>query len=276
MATGESVGAMEGAFFVSKSVILDWLNELLDVQLTKIEQCATGSVYVQVMDAIYPGTFSLAKVKWGAKFDYEFAENYKVLQNAFDKNGIKKHIDVDKLVKARPLDNLEFIQWMKSFFDKNYSGQPYNALERRKGQDIFYIGGVGSKNPQSLGGGQAKARAGRVGKTFTGGPGAQPNIGVPKAGAARIGGAGIGGASAAELKAKTDQIAELKMNNDTLDREREFYFGKLRDIEEMLQKKGKEQDELGAEVLKVLYASEEEQVSVDEKGQLTITSLAQQ
>lgn len=47
---------MEGAFFVSKGVILDWMNELLDVsansrltrlqlQLSKIEQCATGSVY---------------------------------------------------------------------------------------------------------------------------------------------------------------------------------------------------------------------------------------
>lgn len=46
------------------------------------------------MDAIYPGTFNLSKVKWNAKFDYEFVENYKVLQNAFDKNGIKKHIDV--------------------------------------------------------------------------------------------------------------------------------------------------------------------------------------
>lgn len=61
------------------------------------------------------------------------------------------------------------------------------------------------------------------------------------------------------------------MNNDTLDREREFYFGKLRDIEEMLQKRGLDQDPLGSEVLKILYASEEELVNVDEKGNLTIT-----
>ena len=67
----------------------------LQLQLSKIEQCATGAVYCQVMDAIYPGTFNLSKLKWGAKFDYEFVENYKVLQNAFDKNGIKKHIDVN-------------------------------------------------------------------------------------------------------------------------------------------------------------------------------------
>jgi len=46
------------------------------------------------MDAIYPNTFNISKVKWGAKFDYEFVENYKVLQNAFDKNGVKRHIEV--------------------------------------------------------------------------------------------------------------------------------------------------------------------------------------
>ena len=65
------------------------------------------------------------------------------------------------------------------------------------------------------------------------------------------------------------------MNNDTLDREREFYFGKLRDIEEMLQKRGLDQDPLGSEVLKILYASEEEMVTVDEKGQLTINPVGE-
>ena len=29
--SGDSIGMMEGAFFVSKGVILEWMNELLDV-----------------------------------------------------------------------------------------------------------------------------------------------------------------------------------------------------------------------------------------------------
>ena len=45
----------------------------------------------------------MAKVKFGAKFDYEFTENYKVLQNAFLKNGIKRHIDVSYLIFSRYL-----------------------------------------------------------------------------------------------------------------------------------------------------------------------------
>jgi len=54
---------------------------------------------------------------------------------------VKRHIEVDKLVKAKYQDNLEFCQWIKRYFDLNYSGEPYNAVERRKGQNLFYIMG---------------------------------------------------------------------------------------------------------------------------------------
>ena len=85
------------------------------------------------MDAIYPGTVAIGKVKWNAKHEYEYVENYKVLQQSFAKNDMKKYIDVDKLTKAKYQDNLEFLQWMKKYFDMNYNGEPYDALGRRKG-----------------------------------------------------------------------------------------------------------------------------------------------
>jgi hypothetical protein len=54
----------------------------------------------------------------------------------------------------------------------------------------------------------------------------------------------------------------LQMQNETLGNEREFYFGKLRDIEILLQARGGETSEnlVTQDILKILYASEEEKV----------------
>ena len=151
---------MEGAFFVGRGELLQWLNDFFGFSLTKVEQCATGAVYCQILDSIYPGSFPFSKVKWSAKNDYEYVENYKVLQQAFAKNDIKKHIEVEKLVKAKYQDNLEFLQWLKRYFDINYNGEPYDAVGRRKGQDLFYILGgnkIGlAKNQAKPTGGVAK------------------------------------------------------------------------------------------------------------------------
>lgn len=111
----------------------------------------------------------MSKVKWGAKHDYEFVENFKVLQQAFAKNDIKRYIDVDKLIKAKYQDNLEFLQWMKRYHDINYNGEPYDAVGRRKGHDLYYI----------LGGGKVGGAAG----TGTGASKLQPKSSVAKTGA---------------------------------------------------------------------------------------------
>jgi hypothetical protein len=43
--SGDAIGMMEGAFFVSKGVILDWLNELLDVSFFIIITFSVASTY---------------------------------------------------------------------------------------------------------------------------------------------------------------------------------------------------------------------------------------
>ena len=82
----------------------------------------------------------------------------------------------------------------------------------------------------------------------------------------------VGGGSA-QLEA---QISELKLQNDTLDKERDFYFGKLRDIEVLLQARNAEssQNQIAQDILKILYASEDEKVQVSSDGKLIITGAA--
>lgn len=160
LTSGDNIGIMDQAFFVGKNEILGWINSFfgvslhmlcnmcvcLQLNLTKIEQCATGAVYCQVLDAIYPGTVQMAKVNWQAKADYEFSYNYKILQNALQKNGIGRYIDTAKLMRAKYQDNLEMCQWIKRYFDINYNGNPYDAVGRRKGAQLFLIAGCGETN----------------------------------------------------------------------------------------------------------------------------------
>jgi RP/EB family microtubule-associated protein len=47
---------------VSRSDLLAWLNELLQLNYTKVEQCGTGGAYCQILDSIY-GSCNLVNFK---------------------------------------------------------------------------------------------------------------------------------------------------------------------------------------------------------------------
>jgi RP/EB family microtubule-associated protein len=84
-------------------------------------------------------------------------------------------------------------------------------------------------------------------------------------------------ADAQLLKRNTEleaQIRELETTIVDIEKERDFYFGKLRNVELMLQvkqDKGFEAcdlDSLVDSIFKVLYATADEDVAVDEEGEV--------
>ncbi|KAH7099167.1 calponin homology domain-containing protein [Auriculariales sp. MPI-PUGE-AT-0066] len=235
----------------SRTELVQWVNDLLQINYTKIEQLGTGAAYCQIIDSIYGARHPMARVKMNAKLDYEYLQNYKILQNHFKAHKIDKPIPVERLSKCKMQDNLEFTQWIKRHWDSNYGGHEYDPVGRRKGAAMespatlapISGGGGGSSQPRA-----PSATGVARGKTPVGG--------------ARVAGAGSAAAQA-ELATLQAQMREMTSNLEGLEKERDFYFSKLRDIEilvqqeiESLESKGKQDNTLN-EIQKILYSTED-------------------
>merc|ERR1719187_2717507 len=150
---------------------------------------------------LFPGSIQVKKVKFNTKLEHEYINNFKVLQAAFKKMNVDKIVPVDRLVKARFQDNFEFLQWFKKFFDANYDGQDYDAIGMRGGEEV----GSGGKPSRPA---MAGARAANGGSNM---------------------------AAQQQVEDLNTQVMEMKLTVEGLEKERDFYFGKLRDVEVMCQ-----------------------------------------
>lgn len=252
-----TIGMMDSAYFVGRNEILNWINARLQLHLSKVEEAASGAVQCQMMDMTYPGIVPMHKVNFDAKTEYDMIQNYKVLQDVFNKLKIEKHIEVNKLVKGRPLDNLEFLQWLKRHCDSVNGGmmnENYNPVERRsKGGKERNIKGT-QKNSKSW---QAN-----VLHNPGGGDGIPLNKTTgPKQG--KIGATG-GTTSLEEVQALSKENTDLKLSVDLLEKERDFYFGKLRDIEILCQTPELENHPMAVAIRKILYAADAKESALDE------------
>ncbi|GFP80124.1 microtubule-associated protein rp/eb family member 1b [Phtheirospermum japonicum] len=219
-----NIGIMDSAYFVGRNEILAWINARLQLNLSRIEEAASGAVQCQMMDMTYPGVVPMHKVNFDAKTEYDFIQNYKVLQDVFNKLKIDKHIEVNRLVKARPLDNLEFLQWLKRYCDSVNGGlmnENYNPVERRtKGGKERSIK-CSQKNSKSLLTNNSVNPGSVEGDSKSG-----TNLRKP---------GGVASGANSSLEALTKEVTDLKLSADDLEKERDFYFAKLHDIEVLCQ-----------------------------------------
>ncbi|XP_024292702.1 microtubule-associated protein RP/EB family member 3 isoform X1 [Oncorhynchus tshawytscha] len=242
---------------LSRHDMLAWLNDSLHLTYTKIEQLCSGAAYCQFMDMLFPGCVLLKKVKFQAKLEHEFIHNFKVLQAAFKRMGVDKIIPVEKLVKGKFQDNFEFVQWFKKFFDANYDGKEYDPLQARQGQDMAPAPNPGdhfSHRPKRTHGPPGPQRMSPTVPKIMPAPQRVLNttVHVRKTPAlARNGGSDV------ELMELNQQLMELKLTVDGLEKERDFYFSKLRDIELICQEHESDTNPHLSRIMDILYATED-------------------
>ncbi|KAJ8924182.1 hypothetical protein NQ315_006973 [Exocentrus adspersus] len=319
---------------LSRHDMLAWVNECLQSNFGKIEELCTGAAYCQFMDMLFPGSVQLKRVKFKTNLEHEYIQNFKILQASFKKMSVDKIIPVDKLIKARFQDNFEFLQWFKKFFDANYDGRDYDALDARGGitigsaannnshggglnshhatqkpqiqtrqavqcslivpidklvkgrfQDNFeflqwfkkffdanYRGteydALGARGGEGMGAGGANAPKGNslmgrkpvaaqppsLAKTKPIGR-AMPKVNPIRPTASKPLQNRMAGDNG-KIEELSNQISECKITIEGLEKERDFYFGKLRDIEVMCQE-CEDGNPIIQKILDVLYATEE-------------------
>lgn len=183
------------------------------------------------------------------------------------------------MVKGKFQDNFEFVQWFKKFFDANFDGKEYDALAAREGIPLVSTEGKGGPSaaaPASI----ARAKPAAVTTTRAAGvavpaapkpaaPASKINVSSTKPAATRqlahhppaSHHASNGGSSNlnAELQQENlrliTELNELKATLDGLEKERDFYFGKLRDIEVLCQEHEAENLSVVKRILDILYAT---------------------
>lgn len=257
----------------SRTELLTWLNDLLQLNYTKIEQCGTGAALCQIMDSIYPGDVPLRRVNFTTNLEYEYVQNYKILQQVFDKHGIEKAIPVQRLMKCRFQDNLEFLQWMKKFWDTYYTGNAYDAVARRNASAKKGVKKpLSSVKPRVVTSrpSTASSRSTPTTTRTTGVKSTTKSSTLKSKAAANDNHAAEQWAiKKAELEAEyqntmnelSEEITGLKATVEALEKERDFYFGKLRDIEVLIQNQIElapiECQEFMKEIQTILYSTED-------------------
>ncbi|ELU18870.1 hypothetical protein CAPTEDRAFT_180168 [Capitella teleta] len=249
---------------MSRHDMVAWINDMLQANFSKIEELASGAAYCQFMDMLFPGCLPLKKVKFNTKLEHEFIQNFKLVQNSFKKLAVDKVIPVERLVKAKFQDNFEFVQWFKKFFDANCQDIEYDALAMRGGEPLGG-GGTGRKPVASRAPAPrapvARAAPRPAGSQRTASNSSTPSKPAPTA--SRVTSARTAAPAAkqnnivdtARVDELTAQLQEMTVSVEGLEKERDFYFGKLRDIEVLCQEN--EDQSVVKSIMDILYATED-------------------
>jgi len=260
-----TIGIMHDAFRKGSKLLLKFVNDVFQVNYTKVEQVHTGALFCQMCHALY-GQPKLNKVKWA--FDIkgkpvrvsepDKINNWKKVQGVFAKKGITKKLETMKYVNAKFQDNLEVLQWFKHFFQYYYQGGAYDAYKERwkkanpKGPGAIVL--YWDDNTRSLTESDYSASNASVGSASPKRAG-KTKVSKKKKGAGKRKASSSSSSSSDKLQEENERLIATVA---AVEKERNFYFGKLREIEILCQDEGEiTLDELNKQILEIMYKTDD-------------------
>lgn len=221
--------------------LLDWLNGYLQLSLSKVEQCANGAVYCQILDACRPGMVAMRKVNWAARRESEALANYGVLEAALQRCAtnwpLAKGVDADTLLTGAYQPNLEMLQCMRQYWAKIGPTEGYDPLKCRWGVVRLpawarartalgeHNGWARSAGIESCPGSRVSSRAVTP----------ERQIVQPVASKVRFSENVSSGSGSAEASVQRKELRRLRAVARCVEKERNWYYRKLRDVEVIMQ-----------------------------------------
>ena len=97
--------------------LLNWLNRTLSTDYLRLEDCADGVSYAQLLEALHPGTVPLHKLNFNARREDERQRNIALLTAGLHRANITCPLDLRKLAKGLFVDHNEFLQWLLGYIE---------------------------------------------------------------------------------------------------------------------------------------------------------------
>ena len=185
--------------------------------------------------------------KTTAKTEVDFIQNFKILQTAFGKKKIERYIDVDKLTKRSFQYNMEFLQFMKCYWDMHASDSMVAETVLQES----------SANEQPFKQPASKQPVPKPVKVLTALGGAKRAPGVPASAPASLPSSSPTHVAPQKQQDLALESTELKSSIDNLERERDFYYMKLREVEILCQQHEGEDVPFLTQVLEILYNTDD-------------------
>jgi len=242
------IGLQHKAFQVGRNTLLAWVNKCFNLGYTKVEQLHTGAAYCQMLDCLYGSSkgFKMKKVNWfydsnGKEINYhndgKISDNWDKVTKCLSKHSQSRELNRNRVVQGKFQDNLECLQWFKHFFQCKYTGAAYNAVARRKGKPgtsggkVLYFSdatmSLTEEPDEGISMASVEVKSNKKSKKKKAGSKGGKKRKGKKSPKTR--------SSGLDKDALEKENSTLTLTVEAVEKERNFYFGKLREIEILCQ-----------------------------------------